>query len=86
MLDVILWVCFGTLVGWTASMLDESSRTRARIASNIVVGLTGAVLSGLVIQRLGGTADDLSLGSIPLSIVGSIVLLCVYNSIPSARR
>ncbi len=67
-MGIILWLIVGGVVGWLASMIMRTDGQQG-ILLNIVVGIVGAFLAGLVFS--GGTINDgaLNLTSILVSLV-----------------
>ena len=82
MINFIIWIIVGGLIGWIASM---SMRTDAQQGAllNIIVGIVGAFLGGLLISPLigGGSINqgDFSLSSLLVSLLGAIILLAIVN-------
>jgi uncharacterized membrane protein YeaQ/YmgE (transglycosylase-associated protein family) len=80
MLNFIIWLIVGAIVGWVASML---MRQPEGLLLNIVVGIVGAFLAGLVATPLFGIATinqgDFSLPALVVSLLGAIVLLAIVN-------
>ncbi len=78
----ILWLIVGGLLGWAASMI-MGTNDRQGIFLNIVVGIVGAFIGGLLLAPLFGTgtinAGDFSIGSLLVSLVGAVVLLAIVN-------
>jgi uncharacterized membrane protein YeaQ/YmgE (transglycosylase-associated protein family) len=75
----IVWLIVGGLIGWIASMIMRTDGQQG-IILNIVVGIIGAVIAGLI---LGGgninNSNPLDLTNILYSLLGAIVLLAVVN-------
>jgi uncharacterized membrane protein YeaQ/YmgE (transglycosylase-associated protein family) len=51
-MGVILWIVFGALVGWIASLIMKSDAQQGPLL-NIVVGIIGAVLGGWIMSFFG---------------------------------
>ena len=85
----ILWLIVGGLLGWVASMI-MGTNDRQGIFLNIVVGIVGAFIGGLLLAPLFGTgtinAGDFSIGSLLVSLVGAVVLLAIVNFFRRGRR
>jgi uncharacterized membrane protein YeaQ/YmgE (transglycosylase-associated protein family) len=82
-LNFILWLLFGALVGWLASLVMRTDAQQGAIL-NIVVGIVGAFLGGLIFSLLGiGGANindgNFSLPSLIVSFIGAVVLLGIVN-------
>ncbi len=83
-MSFILWIIVGGLLGWVASMIMGTNDTQGKIL-NIVVGIVGAFLSGLLLAPLLGTGTinqgDFSIGSLLVSLVGAVVLLWIVGMV-----
>jgi len=81
-MSFILWLIVGGLLGWVASMI-MGTNDRQGIFLNIIVGIVGAFLGGLLLAPLFGTgtinAGDFSIGSLLVSLVGAVILLAIVN-------
>jgi uncharacterized membrane protein YeaQ/YmgE (transglycosylase-associated protein family) len=79
----IAWLIIGGIVGWLASLVMKTDAQQG-ILLNVVVGIVGAFLGGLVVSPLVGVGSintGLSIGSIVVSLVGAIILLAIVNLI-----
>lgn len=75
MLNLILWILFGAIAGWIASMLMGRDAQMGALA-NIVVGIVGAVLGGFLFNLIGLPGNSgFNLWTLLVSIVGAVVLL-----------
>ncbi len=81
-MSFIIWLVVGGLLGWIASMI-MGTNDKQGIILNIIVGIVGAFLGGLVLAPLFGTGTinqgDFSIGSLLVSLVGAVVLLAIVN-------
>jgi uncharacterized membrane protein YeaQ/YmgE (transglycosylase-associated protein family) len=83
MINFILWLLFGALVGWLASIVMRTDAQQGMLL-NIVVGIIGAFLGGYLFNLfgVGGSTinnNDFSLSSLLVSFVGAVVLLGIIN-------
>jgi uncharacterized membrane protein YeaQ/YmgE (transglycosylase-associated protein family) len=80
MINFIVWLIVGAIIGWVASQLMGQ---REGLLLNIVVGIVGAFLAGLVLTPLLGIGTinqgDFSLPGLIVSLVGAIVLLAIVG-------
>jgi uncharacterized membrane protein YeaQ/YmgE (transglycosylase-associated protein family) len=77
----IVWLIVGGIIGWLASLVMRTDAQQG-IILNIVVGIIGAVIAGLIFG--GGNINNsnpLDLTNILWSLLGAIVLLAVVNLI-----
>ena len=81
-MNFILVIIVGGILGWLASKVMRTDAQQG-IFLNIVVGVVGAVLAGLLLSPLLGipsiTSGSFSIGALAISFVGAIVLLGIVN-------
>lgn len=78
-MGIILWIVFGALVGWVASMVMESS---GGLVWDIVVGIVGAVIGGFIMSLLGsGGVNGFNLYSFVVALVGACVLIAIVRAV-----
>ena len=51
-MGIILWIIFGGLVGWIASLIMKTDASQG-ILLNILVGIIGAVIGGWIMSFFG---------------------------------
>jgi uncharacterized membrane protein YeaQ/YmgE (transglycosylase-associated protein family) len=77
MINLVLWIVFGAIVGWLASLVMGSNR-RQGMLRDIVIGIAGAFIGGWLLGR--DISNNLfSLPSIITALVGAVVLLALVN-------
>ena len=80
MINFIIWLIVGGLIGWVAS---ELMHTRESLLLNIIVGIVGAFIAGLILTPLFGITtineNNFSLPALIVSLLGSIILLAVVS-------
>jgi len=81
-MNFILWLIMGGILGWIASMIMHTNAQQG-VLLNIVVGIVGAILAGLLLTPLFGIGtinqSDFSLPSLLVSLLGAVVLLAIVN-------
>ena len=81
-MNFIIWLVVGGIIGWIASMVMKTDAQQGMIL-NIVVGIVGAFLGGLLISPLEGVPsinqNAFSLGAMLVSLVSAIILLAIVN-------
>jgi uncharacterized membrane protein YeaQ/YmgE (transglycosylase-associated protein family) len=77
-MGLIIWLIVGGVVGWLASILMRTDAQQG-LFLNVIVGVVGAFIGGLIFS--GGTINQapLSLQAILVSLVGAVVLLAIVN-------
>jgi uncharacterized membrane protein YeaQ/YmgE (transglycosylase-associated protein family) len=81
-MNFVIWIIVGGVLGWLASIVMKTNGQQGLIL-NIVVGIVGAFLAGLVLTPLLGIGTinqgDFSLPALLVSFVGAIALLAIVN-------
>jgi uncharacterized membrane protein YeaQ/YmgE (transglycosylase-associated protein family) len=81
MINFILWLVVGGIVGWLASLIMRTDAQQGLVL-NIVVGIVGALLAGWILSPLLGIGtinDGFSIGSFIVSLIGAVILLAIVN-------
>ena len=86
LLDIVLWILFGALAGWVASMIMKTDASMGALA-NIIVGIVGAFIGGFLVRTILGVPLDggFNLASLLVAILGAVLLLAVFKAIGRAR-
>lgn len=85
-LNIILWIIFGALAGWIASMIMHTNQEQGGVA-NIVVGIVGALIGGWLARVLFGiTVSAFSISGLIIAIVGAIILLAILRAFGVMHR
>lgn len=80
-MGIIIWLIVGGIVGWLASMIMKTDAQQG-ILMNVIVGIVGAFIGGLLIGPLlgaGSINDGFSVMSFVVSLLGAIILLAIVN-------
>ncbi len=84
LMNIILWILFGALAGWIASMIMKTDAQMGAVA-NIVVGILGAFIGGFVVSLFGMETGGFNLVSLIVAILGAVILLAIVKAV-SGRR
>ena len=77
-MGILIWIIFGGLVGWGASMLMGSSGGLLR---DILVGIAGAVIGGLLMSLIGKSGvTGFNVYSFAVAMLGACVLIAVIRA------
>ena len=81
-MNFIVWLLVGGIIGWIASKVMNTDAQQGVIL-NVVVGIIGAFLGGMLISPLVGVPtinqNAFSIGAMAVSLVGAIILLAIVN-------
>jgi uncharacterized membrane protein YeaQ/YmgE (transglycosylase-associated protein family) len=84
-MNILVWIIFGALAGWIASMIMNKNKQMGAIA-NIVVGVIGAFIGGYIMDFFGADGiTGFNLQSLIVAVVGAVVLLYVIGLISGGR-
>ena len=77
-MGIIMWLIVGGFIGWLASIIMRTDAQQG-IFLNIIVGIVGAFIGGLILS--GGSINNqpLNLISFLVSLVGAVILLAIVN-------
>jgi uncharacterized membrane protein YeaQ/YmgE (transglycosylase-associated protein family) len=81
-MGIIIMLVIGGILGWLASIVMRTDAQQG-IVLNIVVGVVGAVLGGLLLTPLLGgapiTSGAFDVRSLLVSFLGAVILLAIVN-------
>lgn len=81
MINFIVWIIIGGIIGWVASMIMRTDAQQGLLL-NIVVGIVGAFLAGWLLTPLfgiGSINDGFSIPALLVSLLGAVILLGIIN-------
>ena len=82
-MSVIVWLFVGLIAGFLGSKIVN--KTGDGIALDIILGLVGSFVGGLLFSLLGIHAGGL-IGSIVVATIGAIIVLVIYHKLIGGRR
>lgn len=78
-MGLILWIVFGGLAGWAASMIMDTDG-RQGLLGNIIVGVVGAIVGGWLANGIGEAGvGGFDLYSFAVAVVGACVFIAVLR-------
>ncbi|MEA3040006.1 MAG: hypothetical protein QOE79_2519 [Sphingomonadales bacterium] len=77
-MGIIMWLVIGGIVGWLASIIMRRDAQQG-IILNIVVGIIGAVIGGLILGHGIINTSPLTVMSFLVSLLGAVILLAIVN-------
>ena len=82
MINFVIWLIAGALIGWLASRIMGTSGQQGLLL-DIVVGVVGAFLAGWFLTPLFGIGtinqNDFSLPALMVSLLGAVILLAIVR-------
>jgi uncharacterized membrane protein YeaQ/YmgE (transglycosylase-associated protein family) len=82
MINFIVWLIAGALIGWVASLIMKTNK-RQGLIGDIVVGIVGAFVGGLILSPLFHIStineSNFSLPALLISLGGAVILLLLFK-------
>ena len=85
-MGIISWIILGLIAGFIGSKIVN--RQGQGFWLDIAIGIVGALVGGFLFNLFGasGVVTGLNIYSMIVAIVGSIVVLLIYNAVTGRRR
>ncbi|CAN5641440.1 GlsB/YeaQ/YmgE family stress response membrane protein [soil metagenome] len=84
-MNILLWILFGALVGWIASIIMRTNAEQGALG-NIVVGIIGAFIGGMIANTmLGAGFEAFTLAGFVFSVLGAVILLFLMRLVTGGR-
>ena len=78
-MGILLWIIFGALAGWISSVIMKTDSRQGTI-TDIVLGIVGAVIGGLLMGMVGQSGvTGFNLYSLIVAVIGAIVVVYVVR-------
>ena len=78
-MGILIWIVFGALVGWVASMVMGGG---GGVLSDIIIGIVGALIGGFVMSLFGENGiSGFNLYSFLVALLGACILIAIVRAI-----
>jgi uncharacterized membrane protein YeaQ/YmgE (transglycosylase-associated protein family) len=78
MINLIIWLLMGALIGWLASIVMRTDAQQGALM-NIIVGIVGALIGGFLLGGPTLNNNAFNLTALLVSFVGAVILLAIVN-------
>lgn len=76
-MNIILWIVFGALAGWLASVVMRTSSQQG-LLMDIVLGVVGAIIGGFVMNLFGQPGvTGFNAYSLIVAVIGAVALISI---------
>lgn len=76
-MNLLLWIIFGALSGWIASMIMKTDAKQGFIM-DVVMGIIGAIVGGWLMNTFGQSGvTGFNLYSIVVAVIGACVVIFI---------
>jgi uncharacterized membrane protein YeaQ/YmgE (transglycosylase-associated protein family) len=83
-MGIISWIILGLIAGYIGSKIVDKQGQGFWL--NIALGIVGALVGGFLFGLFGaGGVSGLNIYSMIVAIIGSVVVLLIYNAVASRR-
>lgn len=80
-MSILAWIILGGVAGWLASLLMHTDQSQG-IFLNIVIGIVGAFMGGLVFSMIGGDGvTGFNLYSLLVALLGSVLFIGILKAV-----
>lgn len=74
-MSLLLWVLFGAIAGWIASVVMGTNRSQG-LLTDVIMGIIGAVVGGFVMNFFGQSGvTGFNIYSLVVSVLGAVVVV-----------
>lgn len=84
-MGIILWIIFGALAGWMASVIMKTNYSQGTMM-DIIMGILGSIVGGFLMGMVGQSGvDGFNLYSFVVAVIGAVVIIYVGRIIRNRR-
>jgi uncharacterized membrane protein YeaQ/YmgE (transglycosylase-associated protein family) len=78
-MGILIWIIFGALVGWIASMIMGDG---GGLVWDVIVGVVGALIGGFIMSLVGKSGvSGFNLYSFLVALLGACVLIAIVEAL-----
>lgn len=78
-MDILLWIVFGALAGWIASIVLESGHS---VLEDIILGIIGAIVGGFIMSSIGQPGvTGFNFYSLLVAVIGAAIVIAIGRAV-----
>lgn len=81
-MSILLFLVIGLIAGWLAGLLVKGGGFG--VIGDMVVGVLGALVGGLIFEKFGVSSGGGPVGSIIVATIGAVILIYVLRLVKKA--
>ncbi len=76
-MDILLWIIFGAVAGWIASIFMKTDSSQG-LVMDVIMGIIGAIVGGFVMNFFGRSGvTGFNFYSLAVAVVGACIVIYV---------
>lgn len=80
-MGIILWIIFGAIAGWIASMFMGTDSNQGTL-TDIIMGIIGSIVGGFLMGLVGQSGvTGFNLYSLLVAVIGAVVVIYVARRV-----
>ncbi|MBP6045038.1 GlsB/YeaQ/YmgE family stress response membrane protein [Candidatus Woesebacteria bacterium] len=84
-MGILLWIVFGAIAGWIASMFMKSDSSQG-LVMDIIMGIIGAVVGGYIMEFFGkSVVTGFNFYSMAVAVAGACVVIFIGRKLNIGR-
>ena len=83
MINLIIWIVYGLIVGLIAKAIYKYPESPKGVASTLAIGVCGSFVGGFINYLLGGGTNPLQASGLVMGVVGGIITSFLYRKFNS---
>lgn len=84
-MGILLWIVFGAIAGWIASMFMKSDSSQG-LVMDIIMGIIGAVVGGYIMEFFGKSGvTGFNFYSMAVAVAGACVVIFIGRKLNIGR-
>lgn len=80
-MGIVLWIIFGALAGWIASMIMKTDSNQGTMM-DIIMGVIGAMVGGFIMNFFGQSGvTGFNINSLAVAVIGAVAVIYVGHAL-----